>query len=123
MKVTTVQMRQALMGVRVFGLFVLLAGCNPCADEIVSESVSESGRYIAALVIRDCGATTDYASHIRLRTVREPIDLNGETVAVFEGKIDSPIWLGDRLIVRFGGARRFKTYDRWSDVAITYEGR
>jgi hypothetical protein len=94
-----------------------------CSDEVASERVSGSGRYVAALVIRDCGATTDYASHIRLRTVGEPIDLNGKPVAVFEGKIDPPVWLGDQLIVRFGDASRFKTYDRWGDVAIAYAGR
>ena len=117
------QMHRALVGARVLVLTLLLTGCNLCSDETVSESVSGSGHYIAALVIRDCGATTDFASHIRLRAVGEPIDLNSDPIAVFEGKIDPPIWLGDQLVVRFGDARRFNTEDRWGEVTITYEAR
>jgi hypothetical protein len=110
-------MRQALVS----AVALLPAACNPCSDELVSESTSASGRYLAALIVRDCGATTNFASHIRLRRSNEPYRDDVQPVAVFEGRIDPPVWDGDRLIVRFEDAEPFRRETAWGDVTIIYE--
>jgi len=44
---------------------LVLTGCL-CSDEVVLEKVSPDGRHVATVVRRDCGATTDYATHVRI---------------------------------------------------------
>jgi hypothetical protein len=101
---------------------LLTTACNPCSDALVSESTSANGRYLATLIVRDCGATTNFASHIRLRRSDEPYRDDARSVAIFEGRIDPPIWEGDRLVVRFGDAEPFRRETAWGDVTIVYEG-
>src|SRR5262245_31338100 len=41
--------------------------CGLCDDSVITESESPGGKYVASVVERNCGATTDYASHVRIR--------------------------------------------------------
>ncbi len=43
-----------------------------CADEVTGEVRSPGGRWIATSYVRDCGATTAYATHVILRDAKEP---------------------------------------------------
>ena len=49
---------------------VLLTGivtsCSPCADDIVQQVAAPGGSHTAVVVVRDCGATTDYASLVAI---------------------------------------------------------
>ena len=44
---------------------VCFSGCF-CSDEVVAEHVSPDGVHVATVTTRDCGATTNYATHIRV---------------------------------------------------------
>ena len=39
----------------------------PCGGELIEEQRSPDGHYVAALMERNCGATTRYVEHINLR--------------------------------------------------------
>jgi hypothetical protein len=41
-----------------------LSACSQCADEVVHEATSPSGATKAVFFVRNCGATTDYASSV-----------------------------------------------------------
>jgi hypothetical protein len=45
---------------------LLLGGCDPCGDEVVQHEPSPYGRGTAIVYVRNCGATTDYATHVAL---------------------------------------------------------
>jgi hypothetical protein len=47
-------------------LAAVLTSCNPCADQIVEQIEAPDGSRTAVLVVRDCGATTDYASLVAI---------------------------------------------------------
>ena len=55
----------AVLGV---GLSLVLHFDPLCGEELMSEQTSPDGRHVAALMIRNCGATTDYASHVNVRS-------------------------------------------------------
>src|SRR5882757_3120509 len=38
-----------------------------CGEELALEQASPDGRYVAAWLIRNCGATTSYVDHVNLR--------------------------------------------------------
>jgi hypothetical protein len=48
-----------------FSALLVVSGCL-CSDELVLEKVSPDGRHVATVVRRDCGATTSYATHLRI---------------------------------------------------------
>lgn len=58
-----------LGGVCVAGYFVFLAFLTRklCGEELIETVASPDGKYVAAILIRNCGATTDYVSHLNLR--------------------------------------------------------
>jgi hypothetical protein len=45
----------------------LLSSCDDCEDSVVSEARNPSTGYVATFLERNCGATTDYVSHVVLR--------------------------------------------------------
>lgn len=51
-----------------------------CDEQIEQEVISPSNKYVAALIIRNCGATTNYVTHINLRHVGESIPVGTEGV-------------------------------------------
>ena len=62
---------------------LLLGGCDPCGDEVVQHEPSPYGRGTAVVFVRDCGATTAYATQVAVigRTVATTRDRNVVFVA------------------------------------------
>ena len=48
-----------------FCVLLVVSGCM-CSDEVVLEKVSPDGRHVATVIRRDCGATANYATHVRI---------------------------------------------------------
>ena len=117
----------ALLGT---GLSLVLHFGPICGEEFMSEQTSPDGRHVAALMIRNCGATTDYASHINVRS-------NGSSF--HRGFFDGTITDGEILTVAGAGRVRYcwlaakrlnldiedrnkvrRTSLAWQDVDVTY---
>jgi hypothetical protein len=47
-------------------LIGMLTSCSPCTDEIVQQLPAPGGSRTAVFLVRDCGATTDYASLVAI---------------------------------------------------------
>jgi hypothetical protein len=94
-----------------------------CADTLLSESVSPGGANVAAIVERDCGATTDFATWVLLRKAGSPLrNEEGRLISV-EGRAPvSMRWSDARhLVVTLPAARAFNRQNQWNDVKITYQ--
>src|SRR5690349_14298539 len=69
----------------------VLIACSPCGDERVHDLAAPGGSLIASTFVRNCGATTDYATWVTLHsksgTFNRPDDL------VFTAKGDHGIEL------------------------------
>jgi hypothetical protein len=117
----------ALLGA---GLSLVLHFDRLCGEELMSEQTSPDGRHVAALMIRNCGATTDYASHINVRS-------NGSSF--HRGFFDGTITDGEILTAAGAGPVRYcwlaakrlnldiqdrkkvrRTSLVWQDVDVTY---
>src|SRR5688572_3575620 len=61
-------------------LFMLafgLTGCGPlCSEKKGAEVTSPSGKHLAVLLERNCGATTGFVSHLNIRSRSHSFSLN-----------------------------------------------
>lgn len=70
-------------------LLVFVGNCDftnlsPCAEEFQSYAYSPDGRYTAAVYERNCGATTDYSTVVRLSEADSNV-ANGDVIFLISG--------------------------------------
>src|SRR5437867_710129 len=58
-----------------------------CGEELALEQISPDGRYIAAWMIRNCGATTSYVDHVNLRLVSSGFHADFMDGTITDGEI------------------------------------
>jgi hypothetical protein len=71
----------------VVGVSLLLHFDPLCGEELVMEKPSPDGRYVAALMNRNCGATTPYAAHINLRLANSQFHAKFFDGTITEGEV------------------------------------
>ncbi len=102
---------------------------DACNDRIIHSNESISSLHTAVQYVRDCGATTDYVTHIKIQN-----DGNGEYEIVFTAKGSttakdmSLAWLDDKhLEVQIYNELKyidvFKTESRGVVIDYIYNGR
>ena len=106
-------------------VLVWLAGCNPCGDEVVSTLSSPGGQYRAVWIVRNCGATTDYATHVLLER-KSLLGWNRESVFVASGeqKLDIHWLTNDTLQIDCPSCtpvRVFKKQADWNGISVAYK--
>ena len=96
-----------------------------CDDKVESKSVSPNQKYVATLFVRNCGATTDYSTIVKINPAATTSTDDGDQVFVARGDFDvQMIWQNDSAIRL--SCQRCKTDDifkqdkSWRDVAISY---
>ncbi len=95
---------------------------SPCEDTLVTQKESPDGDFVARFVIRDCGATTDFASWVILER-KQLLFSKEHLVMVVEGKAEVELaWEESKALrVKYKEGRVFRMEQRWSNVEITYE--
>lgn len=105
-----------------------------CGEQLDVEKISPDGNYVASTMARNCGATTSYVDHVKLRATKAPFrpEFFGGTITEDEvltvdtkyGHIDGVEWIGPRkLSIEFNSLREFvRGNDTWRDVSIEYPG-
>lgn len=113
------------MRVMILGLALAhcLFSCSfPCEDQVVVSRVSPDQKFVARWIIRDCGATTDYASHVTLSRTFGPRWFSEERVLVIEGQ--GPIELSwhdaETLRVAYPPQRTFTKATHYSKLQIKH---
>lgn len=101
-----------------------------CGEEPGYEITSPSGRYVAASMVRNCGATTSYVTHVNLRTASSkfhPGFLDGTItegeIATFD-KYDGRVvfcWLSDeQLNIELPLPQGRRSGSTWTGINVTY---
>lgn len=104
----------------------LLAGCDAlCENERAASHPSPSGKLIAVVFHRECGATTPFNTQVSIVNARASLPDGGGNVLIVEGKIEPTIrWSSDtRLSIEGAGvdsAEAFKKVASISGVEIVY---
>ena len=107
-----------------------LAGCDSpvlfsCDDTVKGSLTSPDGKCIATVYERDCGATTDFTTHVNLRTTSAGFEGGKNVVFVAKGKHTVAIeWQNDvTLRVECTDCAENEIYAStasWKNVAISY---
>jgi len=94
-----------------------------CHDEVAFQAWSPDGRHLAAIVIRDCGATTGLATHVVIsaQPLRLPIGAD-EASCVFDDSSGVRLrWnTSNELKVHPGRGKAFRSEAVAMGVRITY---
>lgn len=102
--------------------FLLLACSFPCSDKVVSSLENGERDFLLQVVERDCGATTDYATHVGARKSRWffPGQVN---LVVFEGRPEVKLcWTGSKDIkIWYSEGRMFNPQTEYLGMKIRFE--
>jgi len=106
-----------------------LSGCNLCSEEIVQSTTNPTGHVTGIIHVRNCGATTDYVTFVRLHSVKHRPDLDSGEGLVFAivGRHDvrlcwtEPETLTLKCTNCQGGAVVLRKMARWSNIRIQYD--
>jgi hypothetical protein len=114
----------------ILAIAVGFSGCDfhvmsSCEDTIKSSSKSPGGKYIAAVYERNCGATTDFVTHVNLRMSSANFKGGKNVVFVAKGKHQVSVeWENDgTLRVQCADCSESQIYAReksWKNILITY---
>jgi hypothetical protein len=84
-------------------------------------------RFVAELVERDCGATTNYARHVILdKTGLAGLFTRKESVFVVDGQVPISIsWDTNShgIEISYDGGRVFRRDQKWGDIVVRYVDR
>jgi len=102
-----------------------------CSEEMRDQEPSPDGRYVAASMVRNCGATTSYVTHFNLRTVEssfspdffDGVISDGEVATI--GDYDGAVlfcWVSPRQInIEYPTPTSpLRTKHAWNEVTVTY---
>ena len=97
-----------------------------CGNEIKDEVISPTGKYIAIIFERNCGATTPYISIVSLRFSDMKFDPEDKNNWIFEIKGQSAIevdWVAiNKLKISFTGTGASPNKnEKWKNVVISYD--
>jgi hypothetical protein len=109
--------------VLVFISLTLLPIACSCVDQIRSDVPSPDGAYIAAFFERNCGATTDYVTHVSLRRSDLPLS-RSDDVLIMEFRQDITMrWLEPRrLLIEYRKCANDPGAFRIRSVATSWRG-
>jgi hypothetical protein len=102
-----------------------------CDEETRSEQVSPDGRYVAVEMVRNCGATTDYVTHVNLRSEESNFKAGFFDGTIKDGEISTIghrdggerfCWLSSRqLNIEYPTPEsEMAARHAWRDVAVEY---
>jgi hypothetical protein len=110
-----------------------LVGCDSgilfsCDDTVKGSFTSPNGTYIATVYERDCGATTDFTTHVNLRTKSAGFKGGRNVVFVSEGKHAVGVeWQNDTTLrIECADCAEDEIYGRttsWKNVAVSYPSK
>jgi len=96
-----------------------------CDDKIEAVSKSPNEKYLATLFVRNCGATTDYSSIVKINPASTSSTNDQDLVFIVRGDFDvRMIWQDDSSIRLSCEECKtddiFKQDKSWRDVTISY---
>lgn len=109
-----------IRAIKVF-LLVALLGCSfPCSDQLILKKESPDGRHIAKVMIRDCGATANFATHISLAS--SSASWSDVSIWVAEGRVPVEIvWHDNESVhVEHEAASIYKKEFEWGGIKFFY---
>jgi hypothetical protein len=98
-----------------------LQGCFffSCGDEVTQRAVSPDGQRVAVSFVRNCGATTDFSTHVTLANAGEKADESDAIFVAQAGSAPRTPQGGPRAQLHWLGPKRLLiAYDSGAEVAF-----
>jgi len=119
---------QVRAGVLLGTAFALTTCGNMCGDEKLQDAKTPDGRYISTVYIRDCGATTDYVTHVQIRDSSSSFnseDWDGVVLTAKYRNVFRLIWKDNNHLavacMECKAENILRTTSHWRDITIVTE--
>ena len=102
---------------------LLLIGCAPCDNEIISTTPSPTGQYNAVVFHRGCGATTGFNTQLSILPAKRQLSGGGGNAVIVDGQDSLSVeWGSPRLLVvtTHGYPRSYKSVGSVGDIVVEY---
>lgn len=119
---------ETLVSIRIL-LLIAVAGCiqgcsSTCGESVEGEFPSPDGKYIATVFERNCGATTDFSSAVKIRSRDSGFRIE-EIVFLVKGSHDIKVTWTDSSTLKVicnacSDNEIFKKENHWNKVEILY---
>jgi hypothetical protein len=109
-----------------FACSICLAGCDPCGDIVLGNSVSPDATHVATIYERSCGATTPDMIVVQLRANGSRFRSNDFSRIIFSSRYEkvAVTWITPRAVriecERCGTASGSIKRYRWNDIEVSY---
>jgi len=106
-----------------FLLLLTLAGCEPCSNDIISESVSPDGNRKIVTFSRNCGATTGFNTQATILKKNQSLPDDAGNIFILDQGEATAEWKNNtEILVRAdSSARFFKKETALNGVTIFYQ--
>jgi hypothetical protein len=114
-------MRRLLPVVMLALLVPALQACSSffCGDEMTGRAVSPDGKWLAAVLVRNCGATTDFVTHVIIVEAGDKPDDSGDVFVAQAGAAPQAPKGGPEIRIRWLGPDRLLVgYDSRAEVFL-----
>ncbi len=110
-------------GACILGAVAAGACFSPCDSSLKAEKPSPGSSYSAEWIVKDCGATADFASHVKLSKHILFWNITSDSLFVVTGK--GPVqleWLNEgNLMVKYSAQEKvFRKESEWRGVRLQY---
>jgi hypothetical protein len=116
------------LGARFHGLFRAVDAMGSCEETNQSQTLSPDRRYVATVLVRECGLQKGYVTHVNLRKVtdillpdRSGVITAGEVVTTNEVASVTTRWVGNAKLevgLRGTGPLSIQSVGSWNDIVI-----
>ena len=116
------------LGARFRGLFRVVDAMGSCEETNQSQTLSPDRRYVATVLVRECGVQKGYVTHVNLRKVTDVLLADhdgvitaGEVVTTNDVASVTTRWVGNAKLevgLRGTGPLKINTTGMWNDVII-----
>lgn len=116
--------RRTALGLALLSTSAMVTGCLfTCENEPVTSVASPSGKLLAVVFSRNCGATTGFNTQLSILPLDDPAPDAGGNAFIADGTVPLKLqWISDAELVVSGsqGWKAFKQERRLNGVDITY---
>src|SRR3954462_7933759 len=102
------EMRRLLPVVMLALLVPALQGCSSffCGDEVTGRAISPDGKWLAAVLVRNCGGNTDFVTHVTIVEAKDEPDDSGDVLVAEAGGAPQAPKGGPEIRLRWLGPDR-----------------
>jgi len=105
-------------------LFLILEACSPCGNDPIHAAKSPDQKKVAIAFVRNCGATTDYSTHVSILDAPGKLGNDSGNILILKGKRPISVdWVSNKKLVVSGTLKSesFLPLTSFNGISVDYK--